>query len=55
MVHLFHPNRDYGLAEDKETGGKYIETFGVDGRRLLGLNVDRLAKDFLALVERRIE
>jgi hypothetical protein len=55
MVHDFRPKPGYILLEERETGGSYICEAQVRGRpdSFRGLNVDRLASDFLRIVNAR--
>jgi len=54
MAHLRGPRSGYALARDSETQGKQAAEFEIEGdnARYIGISVDRLHTDFLALVER---
>ena len=55
LVHGFSPEAGFALAEDHETDSDYAGECEVEGRpgRLTALNVDRLAREFFALAERK--
>lgn len=53
LAHLRGPKSGYALARDNETGGAYVEVFDVDQHgRYVGVNVDRLYTEFMALVRK---
>jgi hypothetical protein len=57
MAHLFRPKAGFGLAENHELKGNYYgpllldPSIGGKGQRIYVINVDRLAKDFLAAAD----
>jgi hypothetical protein len=53
FAHLRAPKSCCAIAEDHELEGHWADLIEVPGRApMLAINVDRFAKDFLALVER---
>jgi len=53
FAHLRGPKREFAIAEDHELGGAWAEQIEVDGvGRLVALNVDRFAREFLVLLDR---
>jgi len=54
IVHEFLFKQQYGIANNRETDGRYVEDFQVEGKEgmIRCINVDRLVKDYLALVAR---
>lgn len=52
FAHLRGPQSGFAIAEDHELGGAFADEFTVDGLgRFVGLNVDRLAREFVALLD----
>lgn len=53
LAHMRGPRSGFALARNEETSGKYIEVFDVEGRgQYVGVNVDRLYSDFVAVVKK---
>jgi len=53
FAHLRGPKRKFAIAGDRELGGAWAEQIEVDGvGRLVALNVDRFAREFLMLLDR---
>lgn len=57
LVHEFSPETGFAVAEDREARGAYTGRFEVEGREdiLIGLNVERLAAEFIALARKKAE
>jgi hypothetical protein len=54
LVHGLGPKGEFALCRSEEVAGSYVAAVHVpDLGERIGLNVDRLTSDFLALVERR--
>lgn len=51
MLHLNSPTLGYALLEDPEADGKYVADVRVSGMEMRGINVDRLAKEFIKLAD----
>jgi hypothetical protein len=49
FVHRRGPHASFAIAEDHEVAGEWVDLVDVEGHdhSLIGLNVDRLAKEFL--------
>ena len=54
FAHLFSPKSDFAIAQDSELDGRFVGRFEVEGTRriIVALNVDRLIREFLELVNR---
>jgi hypothetical protein len=53
FAHLRGPKREFAIAEDHELDGSWADQVELDGvGRFVALNVDRLAKEFLMLLDR---
>jgi hypothetical protein len=52
MLHLNSPKLGFALLEDREADGDYVADVRVGTMAMRGINVDRLAKEFIALAER---
>ena len=55
IVHEFSPKKGYAIAEDHELKGAYVAEVDIepDGpKNLIALNIERLAKDFIAYARR---
>lgn len=51
VLHLNSPKLGYALLEDSEADGKYVADVRVGTMEMRGVNVDRLAKEFVVLAE----
>ena len=50
--HLRTPKLGFAIAEDHEVGGRYADEIEMEGNgTFVGLNVDRLIKEFLVLLD----
>ena len=53
FAHLRGPKGQFAIAEDHELEGAFVDEIEIDGVGLfVALNVDRLARDFLLLLDR---
>lgn len=52
FAHLRGPKRTFAIATDQELGGDWADRIEVNGSQLIAINVDRLAREFLMLVNR---
>ncbi len=52
FAHLRGPKWGFAIAVDHELGGEWADRVEVNGSKLITINVDRLAKEFLMLVNR---
>lgn len=50
MVHRSAPRSNYALIEEHESEGKYVNEISLEGQIYIGLNIDRVIKDFLMVV-----
>lgn len=52
FAHLFSPKSDFAIAQDSELDGCFVGRFEVEGtgKTLVAINVDRLIREFLVLV-----
>ena len=51
FAHLRAPKPSYAICEDHELGGDWVAVVSVDGLTMNALNVDRLAREFLAVLD----
>ena len=52
LAHAFAPKEGFALARDNELDGSYADEIRVDsGDSYIGINIDRLASDFISLVK----
>ncbi len=55
IVHAFTPKQGYAIAEDHEVRGAYLALVDIEPggpKNLIALNIERLAKDFIAYTRR---
>jgi hypothetical protein len=52
FAHLRGPKPEFAIAADHELGGDWADRIEVNGSQFVAINVDRLAREFLALIER---
>ena len=52
FTHVRGPKRKFAIADDQELGGDWADRVEVDGQQFVALNVDRLAREFLMLLDR---
>ena len=53
FAHLRGPKQKFAIAEDHELSGAWADRIEIDGvGQLVGINVDRLAKHFVTLLDR---
>jgi hypothetical protein len=52
FAHLRGPKPKFAIAEDHELGGDWADRIEVNGSQLVAINVDRLAREFLILIDR---
>jgi hypothetical protein len=53
IVHQFHPRYGYIMSQDQDLNGQYVAEVEIEGRpgKIISLNVDRLAQDFIKLCD----
>ena len=51
MLHLNSPKLGFALIEEHEAEGRYVEDVRVGTMTMRGVNVDRMAKEFIALAQ----
>ena len=51
FAHERSPNKSFAIAEDHEIGGSWVSKIDVDGKIAIALNVDRLTREFLVLLD----
>lgn len=51
MLHGASPRSGYALIEEGESDGKYINEIKIEKRVFVGLNIDRLVKDFVKVAK----
>ena len=54
IVHNFAIRSGYGIAENHEINGKYVEEMRIKetGKTMIFLNIERLASDFIKMVDK---
>jgi len=52
FAHLREPKREFAIAEDHELDGDWADRVEVNGSQFVAINVDRLAREFLILIDR---
>lgn len=53
IVHQFHPRHGYIMSQDQDLNGQYVAEVEIEGRpgKIVSLNIDRLAQDFIKLCD----
>ena len=52
FAHLRSPKHGFAIAEDHELHGDWADRVEVNGSQFVAINVDRLAREFLILIDR---
>ena len=54
MAHTyFTPDTRFAIADDADLDGQYAGSLEVPGRKMIGINIERLYRDFVALARKR--